>query len=145
MKSKKIYFTNLILLLLALTMSVSLFACSSDTDGSSVASTDDSDSSKILSTDVAKELVEKDKKIIEIFACNSLCPTATKAEYVSLPNDHELRDFNKIRELISSTYSSDSNSVNFLMSYPLESVPSVREVDGVTNVFHQLKTITRWI
>ncbi len=136
MKSKNILITNLILLALAFAVSFSLCACSSDTEESSFDTSETSDKTVALTLDVAKELVEKDKKIIGIFACNSLSSSETSVGYVPLAENHEFRDFEKIRELLASTYASDSGELDSFLAYPIETLPSVCDKDGVTNVFY---------
>ncbi len=134
MKSKNIFLTNLILIVLVASVLMSFSACSFGSDESSAVQSDSLDN-KALTVNAAKDLIEKDKKVIEIFACNSLCSDDAKVEFLPLDDNHEFRDFNKIRELLSSVYSSDGGQIESFLKYPVESAPSVSGVDGITNVF----------
>ncbi len=135
MKSKNILITNLILLTLAFAVSLSLCACSSDTEESSFTPSETSDEALSRMLEDVKALVERDRKIIEIFACNSLSSFENSVGYVPLSENHEFRDFEKIRELLSSTYAPDGGQIDSFLAYPIANLPAARDVDGVTNVF----------
>lgn len=130
MKYKKSFFTNLIAIILVIALS----ACSSGDESSGVPS-DVSENDVSFTVETARQLIEADKKVIEIFACNSLCASDAPVGYKAVSEGHEYRAFDKILSLISSVYAKDGGQTEMLLSYPLESAPSVRNADGVTNVF----------
>ncbi len=156
MKYIKSTFTNLILLLLVLGLSLCGVSCSDkeeiriepseespeDSSEESVSSKSEetgeiSETEIILSLEDAVALIEKDRAITEIFLCNSLCPdeAKTKAEYFPLSKDNKYYSFSEIESLINSVYLTETEK-EFFLSYPLENVPSVSDNDGITNVFY---------
>lgn len=135
MKSKKALITNLILLTLAFAISLSFCACSSDTDESSSVQSETSETTSSLTISEALALLNNDRRIIEIFACNSLSSSESAVGYVPLADSHELYGFAKIRELLSSAYAVGNGEIESFLAYPIAEYPSVRDVDGVTNVF----------
>lgn len=156
MKYIKSTFTNLILLLLVLGISLYGVSCSDEeeiwiepSEEYSVESSEESVSSEseetgeiseeeiVLSLEDATALIKKDREITEIFMCNSLCSdeAKSKAEYFPLSKDSKYYAFSEIESLINSVYLTEKEK-EFFLSYPLEKLPSVSDKDGVTNVLY---------
>lgn len=141
MKYNNLRLTKLIILLLATALCCSLSSCgdkASDPSGNQFASGSEtsSDAGKfVLSLEEAAALVEKDKKVIELFVCNSLCGDKTSAAFVPLSEESEYYEFSAVEALLSSVYLPSGDESEFFLSYPLESAPSLSETEGKTRVF----------
>lgn len=55
-------------------------------------------------------------------------------EYIPLETDSPYRSFSSLEKLISDTYSAESEIYGLYFSYPTQSGPTVKNIDGVTNV-----------
>lgn len=149
MKYNKFNFTNLILILLATAVCISLCSCSEDetADDSSVSEISSEPESSVasevseekieLSLEQAVALLERDRLVTEIFVCNSLCGEDNKETvgWSLLAGDSQYCSFSAVEQLLNSTYSSEEEIQRFL-SYPCEDSPSVQSQEGRTAVFY---------
>ncbi len=149
MEYRNFSLTKLISFLLVLALSCSLFACSDydeisgETSSRSEMSGNDTSAEQNpeLTVSEAKALIERDKKLIEIFACNALCRDSSSAEYMAV-SDSEFSDFSAIEALLKSTYVlSDDNDAVFFSQYPIADLPSVKNVDGKTYAFYHPNSV----
>lgn len=128
--------TLFLLVFLALFMS----SCASDEDASSFSQAEESsaDESSVVSLELpledAKKLIEKDKKIIDIFINGSLSQSKSPA-YESVPEENEFHLYSSLESLLSSTYSIISREIDFFQTYPTEELPAVKNSDGKTSAF----------
>ena len=144
MKYIKAKFTNLILIILSVLLV--FYGCGEETfDESSESSAnsfsfESQEESKDpqLSVEDAKTLLERDRKITEMFVCNSLVNYEPSANTLTRPLDEgsEFHLFETVEALLDSTYVQEGGNKDYFLKYPSYGAPSVYNVDGITNVFN---------
>lgn len=144
MEYKNVFLTKLISFLLVLTLVFSLFACGDTQQTSSNASQNNESvqSSKpdenTLSLDEAKSLITKDKFVIELFVCGTLCTDKTSANYTEVAVSNSYHDYSIVNDLLNSTYLSaeEDGDVQFFANYPVSTAPALKNIDGITHALY---------
>lgn len=90
-----------------------------------------------LTADEAVKLLENDAEITDIFVNNSLASGKTKPAYTPVSGT-KYYFFSEIEALLDSTYLKTSEAKSFYLAYPFKDTPSVKNVDGISNVFPHL-------
>lgn len=122
---------NLILLLVIAFLAVGFCSCGNDgSDESSDVSED------LFTNEKAIELIERDRKITEMFVCNSLFGEYKGSLSVTLSEDNEFYNFSSVEELLNSTYIQESTDKTFFLEYPQYCEKSISDSDGKTKVFY---------
>ncbi len=121
---------NLIFLLVLLVISANFFcACGTDTP-------ENSEPAPTLSLDEAKTLVAQDRKITEMFFCNSLCDGSDDKISFVIPDEEDFSSFYAVESLLDSTYGKESEEKSFFLSYSAYGEKPLSNVDGKTHVFY---------
>ncbi len=108
---------------------LALFACGVDEPEPEVA-----DPAPQLSAERARELVELDARVIDIFVNGSLCASKSGAGYMRVTGEYA--DFSAITGLLDSVYYEDSVADMFLSWPSATDKKSVAESAGKTKVFY---------
>lgn len=124
-----------ILILLSLAFMLSLFACNNEKDESSLP--EEISQTNEFGLDTAKSLIERDRQITDMFVNNSLCSKKV-TEYSPVISFNEYADYSKLLSALENTYTQSGGSIQAFLSYPNESLPAVKNVDGRTNVFNHI-------
>lgn len=124
-----------ILILLSLAFMLSLFACKNENDESSLP--EEISQTNEFGIDTAKSLIERDRQITDMFVNNSLCSKKV-TEYSPVISFNEYADYSKLLSALENTYTQSGGSIQAFLSYPNESLPAVKNIDGRTNVFNHI-------
>lgn len=124
-----------ILILLSLAFMLSLFACKNENDESSLP--EEISQTNEFGLDTAKSLIERDRQITDMFVNNSLCSKKV-TEYSPVISFNEYADYSKLLSALENTYTQSGGSIQAFLSYPNESLPAVKNIDGRTNVFNHI-------
>ncbi len=151
MKYNKNAITNLIILLVVISMVLFSVSCSNDeqiTESSAESQTTSEESSIETTSEISEieielplesalDLLIRDRLITEIFLCNKLCHEEAKTNVgeFQVEETNAYYEFSAIEKLLNNTYKSESE-IEFFLSYPNQNNPSVFEKDGKTYVFN---------
>lgn len=125
-----------ILLLLAFLVSLSLFACKSEESNESTeASETESSAPGVSVIDELAELLDRDREVIEMFVCNSLCENKTTATAQKVSADSKYASFSAVESLLYETYSEESGSADHFLSYPSVGENALSDKNGATYAF----------
>lgn len=132
----KFYFTlrKSILFLLAVFVSFSLFACG----GEEISEDPGSESSDPQAPDIGTlaGLLEKDREVIEMFVCNSLCESKDIASVQKVSAQSSYARFSEVESLLNRTYSVSGGSADYFLSYPSFGEKAVSDENGATCAFY---------
>ena len=108
--------------------------CACGNSGNDESSSDVSQA--LFTNETAIELIERDRKITEMFVCNSLFGEYNGSLSVTLADDNEFHNFSSVEELLNSTYVQESNDKTFFLEYPQYGEKAISNADGKTKVFY---------
>ena len=135
-----------IILLLAALLCLSLFACNDEEDSesselseaseytSSVA--EESEALREFSVEKAVELLQKDRKVIEMFVCGTLCQNKAVAVPQKVSADSGFAQFSAVESLLAQTYSQSGGSIDAFLSYPEVGENAITNENGETYAFY---------
>mgnify|MGYP003292945366 CR=1 FL=1 len=83
-----------------------------------------------------KALLERDRLITDMFVNNSLC-FKESAEYTAVGSSNLYSDFNKLRELLITTYTESGGCIEAFLEYPSKELPAIKGINGKTYTFNK--------
>lgn len=128
---------NLILILLSCALVLSFSACGGEEEISQPESSvsEEASQSLVLELEEAKQLIEQDRLITDIFVNNALC-SKNIAEYRPVVAADRYSDYAKLQALLEDTYTAEGGAIQAMLSYPNKDLPAVKSIDGRTNVLN---------
>lgn len=128
---------NLITLFLACVLMLTMSSCDNTEEAESSEIIEETSQSDEFTLEDAKELIERDRLVTDIFINNSLCSKKI-ADSVAVSPQSEYSDYSKVEELLNSTYTQSGGSISAFLAYPNEALPAVTNNEGKTYVFNHI-------
>lgn len=128
---------NLISMLLVVLLLLGISACGNGEGESYDESSlyiEETSQSEGLTLDEVKALLERDRLITDMFVNNSLC-FKESAEYTAVGSSNLYSDFNKLRELLITTYTESGGCIDAFLQYPSKELPAIKGINGRTYTF----------